>query len=105
MNKHGRIYENSGINQAFPLHRPSLEIRAICITRLKGLLGSFVWSPDSSKIAYIAEAKQTNKEKSIYNSKVSQAGQNKSSENELITVNNYEQVGTFEWIAAYLRNG
>lgn len=63
----------------------------------KGLLGSFVWSPDSSKIAYIAETKQINKEKCIYNSKVSQAGQNKSSENDSITVDNYEQVENIEY--------
>ena len=51
------------------------------------LLGSFTWSSDSKKIAYIAEAKSLAKEKCFLNAKIG-GGEIKDALNE----ENYEQV-------------
>ncbi|CAF0768632.1 unnamed protein product [Brachionus calyciflorus] len=60
LEKHSKVYENSSC------------------------LGSFVWSSDSTKIAYVAEIKNTNKEKSFFTSKIS-------TENDCLNENNYEE--------------
>lgn len=54
-------------------------------------MGSFVWSADSTKVAYVAEVKLTNKEKSFFTSKISSEN-NKPTEEELMNEENYEKV-------------
>ena len=49
-------------------------------------MGSFVWSPDSTKIAYIAEIKDTSKEKCLYNAKLDKEKE------DCLNENNYEKV-------------
>jgi len=51
-------------------------------------LGSFEWSPDSSKIAYIAEQKKTSKEKCFFTSKIDNTENEKA---EFLNEANYEQ--------------
>ena len=55
-----------------------------------GSLGSFLWSPDSSKIAYIAEAKNMAKEKSLFNAKLEDPS--KADNKDAINEENYEKV-------------
>lgn len=57
-------------------------------------MGSLVWSSDSSKLAYIAEAKKVAKEKSFFTSKIGKGGVSEvePSENEALSENNYDQV-------------
>lgn len=50
----------------------------------KASLGSFVWSADSKKIAYVAEVKKTGKEKTFFTSD--------KSKDDSINETNYEQV-------------
>ena len=54
------------------------------------MLGSFAWSADSTKIAYVAEAKSAAKEKCLFNSKVSCPTDDK----DRVDETNYEQVNT-----------
>ncbi len=57
-------------------------------------LGSFVWSYDSKKIAYVAEVKNIAKEKCFLTSKTSAGSESTSdkSKDEILTENNYEKV-------------
>ena len=57
--------------------------------QFKACLGSFVWSPDSTKIAYIAEVKDTLKEKCLFNAKL------KNDKEDPINETNYEKVRHF----------
>ncbi len=69
LDKHSKIYENSSC------------------------LGSFVWSSDSKKIAYITEIKNNKKDKSFFFSKLESCSEKKSKDtNEFINENNYEKV-------------
>lgn len=62
LDKHGKVYENSSS------------------------LGSFVWSSDSKKIAYVAELKKSGTEKSFF------TADNKPSKNgEVLDESNFEQ--------------
>ncbi len=60
-------------------------------------MGSFVWSSDSAKLAYIAEVKKSAKDKNFYNSKFESdaAKDDAKTKNDFINEKNYEQVSFF----------
>ena len=101
LDKHSKIYEDSC---------KILELTQLTINRLisinlilwnfKGSLGSFEWSPDSSKIAYIAEQKKTSKEKCFFTSKIDNT---ENEEAEFLNEANYEQVICDQEFKKYLK--